>query len=393
MIHPNLATMLAVVTTDYPLEPGEAARLPAARGRRELQLDLGRRRVLDERRGRPALERRERRQRTRRRRSVRRGAARRLRRPRAADRRRRRGRDRRRARSTSRGAATDGEAKAVARRIATSPLVKTALFGKDANWGRVLAAAGSAPFNGGYAHLDPSLVTLCYNGAKVLDRGAPQRRRARRRRADTARSTSTSASATAARTTSPPTCPTTTSASTRTTAREPDRRQVRRRGRGERRRADPRARRDRAVVVVHGAGPQISAEMERRGLEVQFVGGTARDEQGGARGRARVDARGQRRSVRRDRRPRASASSATRSACARCRCRCSAWSATRAVRARRRRRRARRGLIPVVAPLAAGPLNVNADEMAAALAVGLEAERILFVTDVPGLLDGGVVSR
>src|SRR5262249_61593215 len=49
------------------------------------------------------------------------------------------------------------------------------------------------------------------------------------------------------------------------------------------------------------------------------------------------------------------------------------------------------GLIPVVAPLAAGPLNVNADEMAAALAVGLDAERILFVTDVPGLLDGGTV--
>jgi acetylglutamate kinase len=49
------------------------------------------------------------------------------------------------------------------------------------------------------------------------------------------------------------------------------------------------------------------------------------------------------------------------------------------------------GLIPVIAPLAAGPLNVNADEMAAALAVGLEAERILFITDVPGLLDGGVV--
>ena len=44
------------------------------------------------------------------------------------------------------------------------------------------------------------------------------------------------------------------------------------------------------------------------------------------------------------------------------------------------------GLIPVVAPLAEGPLNVNADEAAAALAVGLGAERILFVTDVPGLL-------
>jgi acetylglutamate kinase len=49
------------------------------------------------------------------------------------------------------------------------------------------------------------------------------------------------------------------------------------------------------------------------------------------------------------------------------------------------------GLIPVIAPLAEGPLNVNADEMAAALAVGLDAERILFVTDVPGLLHGGVV--
>jgi glutamate N-acetyltransferase/amino-acid N-acetyltransferase len=70
------------------------------------------------------------------------------------------------------GAASAAEAKAVARRIATSPLVKTALFGKDANWGRVLAAAGSAPFNGGFAHLDPGRVTLRYNGALVLERGA-----------------------------------------------------------------------------------------------------------------------------------------------------------------------------------------------------------------------------
>jgi acetylglutamate kinase len=50
------------------------------------------------------------------------------------------------------------------------------------------------------------------------------------------------------------------------------------------------------------------------------------------------------------------------------------------------------GLIPVVAPLAAGPLNVNADEAAAALAVGLGAEKLLFVTDVPGLLLGGAVA-
>ena len=41
----------------------------------------------------------------------------------------------------------------------------------------------------------------------------------------------------------------------------------------------------------------------------------------------------------------------------------------------RSRRRSRTGCIPVVAPLAAGPLNVNADEAAAALAVGLGAER------------------
>jgi acetylglutamate kinase len=44
------------------------------------------------------------------------------------------------------------------------------------------------------------------------------------------------------------------------------------------------------------------------------------------------------------------------------------------------------GRIPVIAPLAEGPLNVNADEAAAALAVGLGAEKIVFLTDVPGVL-------
>jgi acetylglutamate kinase len=47
------------------------------------------------------------------------------------------------------------------------------------------------------------------------------------------------------------------------------------------------------------------------------------------------------------------------------------------------------GLVPVVTPMAVGPLNVNADEMAAALAVGLGAERLLFLTDVPGVFHGG----
>jgi acetylglutamate kinase len=51
------------------------------------------------------------------------------------------------------------------------------------------------------------------------------------------------------------------------------------------------------------------------------------------------------------------------------------------------------GRIPVVVPLAEGPLNVNADEAAAALAVGLGAERIVFVSDVPGvLMDGDVIA-
>lgn len=47
------------------------------------------------------------------------------------------------------------------------------------------------------------------------------------------------------------------------------------------------------------------------------------------------------------------------------------------------------GRVPVVAPLAEGPLNVNADEAAAALAVGLGAERLLFLTDVPGVFHAG----
>jgi glutamate N-acetyltransferase/amino-acid N-acetyltransferase len=72
------------------------------------------------------------------------------------------------------GAASQREAKAIAQRIATSPLVKTALFGRDANWGRVLMAAGSAPYNGGYAQLDPAKITLAYNGTAVLVAGAPQ---------------------------------------------------------------------------------------------------------------------------------------------------------------------------------------------------------------------------
>src|SRR2546430_1886218 len=72
------------------------------------------------------------------------------------------------------GAASDPEARAIARRIATSPLVKTALFGRDANWGRVLAAAGSAPYNGGYAQLYSGLGTPRSSSVGVVDGGGPQ---------------------------------------------------------------------------------------------------------------------------------------------------------------------------------------------------------------------------
>jgi glutamate N-acetyltransferase / amino-acid N-acetyltransferase len=71
------------------------------------------------------------------------------------------------------GALSDEEAVAVARRIATSPLVKTAAFGRDANWGRVLAAAGSAPWNGGFARLETESLTVAFDGTTVFHRGAP----------------------------------------------------------------------------------------------------------------------------------------------------------------------------------------------------------------------------
>ena len=71
------------------------------------------------------------------------------------------------------GAASSEEADAIARRIATSPLVKTAAFGRDPNWGRVLAAAGSAPWNGGFAHVDVDTLTVRFDGTEVFVRGEP----------------------------------------------------------------------------------------------------------------------------------------------------------------------------------------------------------------------------
>jgi glutamate N-acetyltransferase/amino-acid N-acetyltransferase len=65
-----------------------------------------------------------------------------------------------------RGAPSDRAAEQVARTIATSPLVKTALAGADPNWGRILAAAGRAgvPF-------DPTRVEIRLAGMLVCRRG------------------------------------------------------------------------------------------------------------------------------------------------------------------------------------------------------------------------------
>lgn len=69
-----------------------------------------------------------------------------------------------------RGARSFAEARQGARVIATSTLVKTALFGEDANWGRVLAAIGRA----GIA-VDPGRIALWFDDLQLVAAGAPLR--------------------------------------------------------------------------------------------------------------------------------------------------------------------------------------------------------------------------
>jgi len=64
------------------------------------------------------------------------------------------------------GAAATAAAKRVAETIATSNLVKTAMFGEDANWGRVMAALGRS----GIA-IDPSKVTVRFDDIIMVKRG------------------------------------------------------------------------------------------------------------------------------------------------------------------------------------------------------------------------------
>jgi glutamate N-acetyltransferase / amino-acid N-acetyltransferase len=64
------------------------------------------------------------------------------------------------------GASTTAAAKRVADTIATSNLVKTALFGEDANWGRIIAAIGRS----GVA-IDPNKVSVRFNNIVMVQRG------------------------------------------------------------------------------------------------------------------------------------------------------------------------------------------------------------------------------
>jgi glutamate N-acetyltransferase/amino-acid N-acetyltransferase len=74
------------------------------------------------------------------------------------------------------GAHTDADAKQIANTIGTSVLVKTALFGEDANWGRIIAALGRA----GVA-IEPEHIALAFDGVAIVKRGVPLGPAAQRR--------------------------------------------------------------------------------------------------------------------------------------------------------------------------------------------------------------------
>jgi glutamate N-acetyltransferase/amino-acid N-acetyltransferase len=66
------------------------------------------------------------------------------------------------------GGRDTGECRRVAYTVAESPLVKTALFASDPNWGRILAAVGRAGVEG----LDVTRVTVDLNGVRIASHGA-----------------------------------------------------------------------------------------------------------------------------------------------------------------------------------------------------------------------------
>jgi len=69
---------------------------------------------------------------------------------------------------TVKGAATEADAVEVARACARNNLLKCAIFGADPNWGRVLAAVGTAD-----AHIDALNIDVILNGVHVAKESAP----------------------------------------------------------------------------------------------------------------------------------------------------------------------------------------------------------------------------
>ncbi len=67
------------------------------------------------------------------------------------------------------GARDEAEARQVAYSIANSPLVKTAMFAGDANWGRIVMAIGKAGVTG----LDPGRVRVALDDVVLIERGEP----------------------------------------------------------------------------------------------------------------------------------------------------------------------------------------------------------------------------
>ena len=67
------------------------------------------------------------------------------------------------------GAASTEDARAVAFTIAESPLVKTALFASDPNWGRLIMAVGRSPV----AQIDTGRLDLYLGNVRLLHRGLP----------------------------------------------------------------------------------------------------------------------------------------------------------------------------------------------------------------------------
>lgn len=65
-----------------------------------------------------------------------------------------------------RGAVSDSDARKVADTVAHSPLVKTAFFGEDANWGRIIGAVGRAGVD-----VDPDRIDLYFDDVQMVKAG------------------------------------------------------------------------------------------------------------------------------------------------------------------------------------------------------------------------------